>query len=145
MLGRLVIISATVLALGTSTALAGQYWILKRQCENAPGLIKQCAFQFVTGNHNTAVTKQTTEQTSFTSSLQFSYTKQTGNDNNAYTEQTGTNQTAKTIQNGDGNFSGTYQEGENQKSKTIENSNEAWAATSSIGSGTETSVVITTW
>lgn len=148
MLGRFALVGVAVVALGVPTALAGpfqQAWHLKQFCSSIPAQVKQCAFQFTTGDRNKATTKQTTEQFGNRSSTQFSYTYQHGDENTAYTEQIGKDQSSKTIQIGDNNFAGTYQDGEDQKSKTVEFSNGAWAATSSIGSGTETSVVITTW
>lgn len=144
MLGRFALVGVAVVALGVPTAFAGpfhQAWQLKQFCSSIPAQVKQCAFQFVTGNRNKATTKQTTEQFGNNSSTQFSYTYQNGDGNVAYTEQNGTDQSSKTFQFGNDNFAGTYQEGENQSSKTVQSGDGQWAATSSIGSDTQTKVV----
>ncbi|MDB5542713.1 MAG: hypothetical protein JWQ89_4440 [Devosia sp.] len=136
-------VGVTLVALGAQGALAGpfqQAWQLKQLCMSIPAQVKQCAFQFATGNGNKATTMQTTEQFGSSTSTQFSYTRQDGNDNTAFTEQIGTDQSSKTIQTGNGNFAGTYQEGEDQKAKTVQIGDGHWAATSSIGDGAETEI-----
>lgn len=145
MLGRFVIIGVTVAALGAPAAIAGpfhQAWQLKQFCKSLPAQVKQCAFQFVTGDRNKATTTQTTEQFGNSSSTQFSYTYQNGDDNTAYTEQNGTDQFSKTIQVGDGNFAGTSLEGENQKSTIVENGDGIWGTIGSTTDGSVTTVIV---
>jgi len=149
MLGRFVLVGMTIALVGTTqVAVAGPYlsaWKLKRHCEETPARVVQCGFQFAKGNRNWAATKQTTVQHGSSSSLQFSYTRQVGDDNTAFTQQNGKNQSSTTIQVGDGNFAGTHQVGRNQSSTTVQLGDGHWAATSSVGSGTETNVVTTSW
>lgn len=145
MLGRFALVGVAVVALGVPTAFAGpfhQAWQLKQFCSSIPAQVKQCAFQFVTGNRNKATTKQTTEQFGNNSSTQFSYTYQNGDGNVAYTEQNGTDQSSKTFQFGNDNFAGTYLEGENQKSKIVENGDGIWGAIGSTTDGSVTTVIV---
>lgn len=144
MLGRFALVGVAVVALGVPTASAGpfqQAWHLKQFCSSIPAQVKQCAFQFTTGNRNKATTKQTTEQFGNSSSTQFSYTYQRGDDNVAYTEQIGKDQSSKTIQVGDDNFAGTSLQGESQKSKLVETGDNIWGVIASTTDGSVTSVV----
>jgi len=141
MLTRLIIAGATIVALGAPSVQAGPvhhhlpfFWLC--------GLFtpqKQCAIQLDLGDDNTARTDQTLTKRG----LQYAFTVQHGNNNNAYTGQTGSNEIAMTFQNGNNNTAFTSQAGHNQISVTSQSGSQGgmWAATSSAGTDTVTTVV----
>lgn len=149
MLHRTLLTLMAVMALGAPSVLAGgsglQIWMLAKHCGHG-AVSSQCAYQTVTGNHNIAVTEQFTSMHGKKHrSVQFSLTKQHGDDNKAYTGQFGQNQVSTTSQNGNDNGAYTYQEGKHQASQTSETGNGQWSSTSSIGDHTTTSVVLTSF
>ena len=144
MLGRFVLVGVALTALGASAAIAGPVapiWLLKKQCEESPGTVKLCAYQFANGSRNWAVTKQKTELGYPSSSTVFSVTIQNGDNNAAYTGQYGTDLSATTTQNGDGNKSGIMQVGDDNKTSIEQNGNGIWSASSTVGDDTSVEIV----
>ena len=145
MIGRFAIVAATLVAMSPSAALAGPgsppIWLLRKHCEESPGTVKLCAYQFANGSGNWAVTKQKTELGYPSSSTVFSVTIQNGDDNAAYTGQYGTDLSAKTIQNGDDNRSGILQVGDDNKTSIVQNGDGIWSASSTVGDDTTVTIV----
>lgn len=139
MLKHLTLASALVVAMGAPAALAGPFWTAVHACISAPGQA-QCAFQYATGNDNSASIIQSVVGSD--PSQQLGLTYQNGDGNIAYTHQDGQDQFSGTVQVGNNNQAYTYQNGANQHSKTIETGNNGWAASSSTGDNTHTSVVL---
>jgi len=132
MLTRMIIAGATLVALGAPSVQARPihlpfFWLCGPFTPQ-----KQCAIQLDRGDNNTARTDQT--MTGY--GLQYAFTGQRGNNNNAYTGQTGTNEVALTFQNGNNNTAYTSQTGGGH-SVTVQNGNGMWAASSSDGADTK--------
>lgn len=142
MLGRIVLASALLVALGAPSALAGgpgfSLWHHYKKCDSA-AQVSQCALNFTTGNRNIAIIEQTTKSRH---STQLGVIFQDGNNNQAYTGQVGKNQLSLTTQNGNNNGGFTYQQGSYNLSTTTQDGNGTWAATSSIGNGTYSHVTL---
>jgi len=128
MFTRLIIVGATMVALGAPAAQAASCPIFLSFFSRV-----QCAYQFTTGEGNKARISQ--NQVGHTTGLQLAIQVQDGDNNNAYTGQKGTNEVALTVQAGDNNTAGTHQNGTNLAAVTIQSGNGNWSSTSMNGNG----------
>jgi hypothetical protein len=133
MFSRIILASATLVALGAPAAQAGPFHFFL--CNFAKS--SQCAINFMTGDGNSETIKQTTTSRH---GFQFALQVQDGNNNNAYTEQIGKNQVAVSVQTGDNNHAYTYQEGKNQLAVTTQDGNGMWALNVNAADNTVTTV-----
>jgi hypothetical protein len=137
MLGRFALAGA-ILLVGVPAGFAAPIIPLQavRACTQVGGA-RQCAIQVnVNGTDDNAYTYMRQDR----DGLQLGVTFQTGQNNLAYTNLNGTNQASLTVQTGNDNGGFTYQSGSRQISTTAETGNGGWAASSSIGHGSATSV-----